>query len=419
MQARFACWCVLTCLSASAIPTQGQQPNRSGTDRFPKVFLLDARHLAEARGAITRGDKDIGPAWAKLLRDAEKALAERPLSIVNKAVTPPTGDKHDYMSQAPYFWPNPNTQNGLPYIRRDGERNPEINKITDHKSLDDLENSVETLALAYYFKGDKAYAAKAIELLRAFFLDAATRMNPNLQYAQFIPGVNTGRGIGLIETRGLTRVIDAIGLLAGSKSLTAEDERGLKAWFGKFLQWMQESKNGREESAAKNNHGTYYDVQVVSFALFLGKTDLAKQTLETAKQKRIATQIEPDGRQPLELVRTKAWSYSNGNLDGLMQLATLGQRVGVDLWNFQTKDGRSIRKALDFLTPVALGEKKWQYQEIGGVKPESLFPLMRHAAVVYRDEAYQTMMAKVPIVNRSDRSRLLRAEAAPAKQAQR
>jgi hypothetical protein len=146
----------------------------------------------------------------------------------------------------------------------------------------------------------------------------------------------------------------------------------------------------------------------VSYALLVGRQDLAKQTLEQAKQKRIAAQIEPDGRQPLELARTKAWSYSNGNLDGLMQLATLGQRVGVDLWNFQTRDGRGIRKALDFLTPIALGQKKWEYQEIeGGVKPETLFSLMRRAGAVYKDKAYQTMMAKVPDVAANDRSRLL------------
>ena len=379
-------------------------------DTMPRVFLLDAKQVQLTRQRIRDSDKSLTAAWARLQRDAQKALSEGPFSIVNKSVTPPSGDKHDYMTQAPYFWPDPKFPNGLPYTRRDGERNPEINRITDHHSLDQLESSVETLALAYYFKGDQAYAAKAVQLLRAFFLDPATRMNPNLEYAQFIPGVNTGRGIGLIETRGLTQVVDAIGLLAGSKSLTEADQRGLQDWFGKFLQWMQESKNGREESAAKNNHGTYYDVQVVSFALFLGQRDLAVRVLQQAQQKRIATQIEPDGRQPLELARTKAWGYSNGNLDGLMLLATLGERVGVDLWNFQTHDGRSIRKALDFLTPVALGERKWQYQELGGVKPESLFPLMRRAANVYHDKQYQAVMAKVPDVDLADRGCLLRSD---------
>ena len=386
---------------------------------YPPVFLLDAKQLDRSRTAIKNGDKLFAPAWARLEREAQRALAAGPFTVLSKGVTPPSGDKHDYMSQAPYFWPDPKRPNGLPYIRRDGERNPEINKITDHKTIDDLESAVETLALAYYFKGDEVYANKAVQLLRTFYLDPATRMNPNLEYAQFIPGVNTGRGIGLIETRGFTRVVDAVGLLQGSKSLSPADERSLKDWFAKFLQWMLDSKNGREEAAAKNDHGTYYDVQLVSYALFVGRADLAKQVLETAKQKRIAAQIEPDGRQPLELARTKAWSYSNMNLDGLTQLAILGERVGVDLWNYQTPDGRGIRKALDFLTPITLGEKKWDYQEIeGGVKPETLFPLMRRAAVVYKDKTYQSKMATVPGLASSDRNRLIHAEASPSKQAQ-
>src|SRR5258705_11850654 len=134
-----------------------------------------------------------------------------------------------------------------------------------------MEAAVETLALAYYLKGDESYANRATVLLRAFFLDSDARMNPNLQYAQFIPGVNTGRGIGLIETRGLTQIVDDLGLLAGSKAWTEADRRGLEDWYAKFLQWMLESKNGRDEAAAKNNHGTYYQLQVTSFAFFLGK----------------------------------------------------------------------------------------------------------------------------------------------------
>ncbi len=373
----------------------------------PRVFLLDARQLQETGRRVREGDKGLAQAWAKLQDEAQKALSAGPFSVVSKDLTPPSGDKHDYTSQAPYFWPDPSSANGLPYIRRDGERNPEINKITDHRSMDQMVAGVETLSLAYYFKGDEAYATKAVQLLRAFFLDSATRMNPNLQFAQFIPGVNTGRGIGLIETRGLTRVVDSIGLLAGSKGLTESDRRGLENWFGKFLAWMLEHKYGRDESAARNNHGTFYDVQITSFALFLGKKELALNVLQESKQKRIATQIEPDGRQPLELARTKGWSYSVGNLDGLMLLARLGENVGVDLWNYQTHDGRSLRRALEYLVPFSFGERKWTHQQLGEWQPEMLFPLILGAAARYRDQKYQALAARVPRLKMTDRNLLL------------
>jgi len=371
------------------------------------MFLLDAKQLAVNKQRVREGDKRLAPALAELRNEARKALLAGPFSVVTKSATPPSGDKHDYISQAPYFWPNPDTANHLPYVRRDGERNPEINKFPDHQSMDKMVSAVETLALAYYFEGDEAGADKAARLLRAWFVDPATRMNPNLEYAQAVPGITTGRGIGLIETRGLTRVVDAIGLLAGSKAWTVSDQKNLEQWFAKFLQWMLESKNGRDEAAAKNNHGTYYDLQVTSFALFLGEREFAVQVLEKAKEKRIATQIEPDGRQPLELARTRAWSYSVGNLDGLTLLATLGERVGVDLWNYRTADGRSIRRALEYLMPFALGEKKWPHQQLGEWSPQNLFPVMRRAASKYRDEQYRRVLAKLPDVGLSDRSRLL------------
>jgi hypothetical protein len=180
----------------------------------------------------------------------------------------------------------------------------------------------------------------------------------------------------------------------------------MEDWYAKFLKWMLESKNGQDESAAKNNHGTYYDVQVVSFALFLGKTDLARDVLLTARSKRIAIQIEADGRQPLELARTRAWGYSVGNLDGLMLLARLGENVGVDLWSYTTRDGRSIRKALEFLIPFALGQK-WTYQQLGAWPPQQLFPLIRRAADHYNDSSLKTALTKIPSVEEAERDSLL------------
>jgi hypothetical protein len=347
----------------------------------PRVFLLDAKQK---------------PPLAKLESDARKALTVGPFTIVNKGVAPPSGDKHDYLSQAPYWWPDPKSQNGLPYIRRDGERNPEIDKIDDHRVLEQMENAVETLALAYYHTRNEDYAAKAVELLTVFFLADETRMNPNLEYAQGIPGINTGRGIGLIETRGLTRIVDAIGLLLNSKAMTVAHYRRLVIWFSDFVRWMQESKNGRDEAAAKNNHGSFYDVQLVTFALFLDNKQLAKRVLREAQAKRIAAQVEPDGRQPLELERTKAWSYSVFNLEALMSLARLGEHAGVDLWHYESPDGRSIRKALDFLIPFALGEKKWPYQQLGEWEPQILFPLIQRAAKHYDDRAFKSVLKRMP-----------------------
>jgi Alginate lyase len=373
----------------------------------PRVFLLDGPFMHAARQRLHSGDTNLAPALARLEREARQALSAGPFSIVNKKLTPPSGDKHDYMSMAPYFWPNPDSADGLPYIRKDGERNPDIGKISDHKVMDEMAGAVETLALAYYFKGDEACAAGAAQLLRVWYLEPATRMNPNLQYAQAVTGANTGRGIGIIESRGLTRVVDAIGLLAGSKAWTESDDRGLHEWFAKFLKWMRESANGRAEAAAKNNHGTYYDIQAVSFALFLGQKNLATDILKTAREKRIAVQIEPDGSQPLELVRTKAWGYSVGNLSGLMLLATLGDDVGVDLWNYHTKDGRSIRKALDYLTPFAFDEKKWSYQQLGEWPPQMLYSSIRKAALKYPDAQYQSLVSKLPKVELENRSNLL------------
>src|SRR5689334_5363338 len=255
------------------------------------------------------------------------AVSAQTFTVVSKQVTPPSGDKHDYMSLAPYWWPDPKSPNGLPYIRRDGERNPELATMPDHKNFDTVITSAHALALGYYLFGDEKYAAKATELLRAWFIDPRTRMNPNLQYAQAVRGINDGRGTGLIETRSIGKIADAVGMLQGSKAWMDADDRALHDWCAQFLDWMLTSKNGKDEAAARNNHGSFYDVQIASLALFTGRKDLAHSVLEQAAHKRIETQVQPDGSQPLELARTKSFSYSAFNLTALFELARLGEDV--------------------------------------------------------------------------------------------
>ena len=359
----------------------------------PRVFLYDGTMLAKLKGSDAsdpRRQEVVRAAKAA----ADKAMTEGPFAVTQKAVTPPSGDKHDYMSQAPYFWPDPTKPNGLPYIRRDGEHNPELKKISDHDEFGKMGDDSRALALAYYLTGNQAYADRAALLLRTWFLDPATKMNPNLEFGQGIPGINTGRGIGIIESRSLLGATEAVGLLAGSKTWTAADEQGIKAWMTAYLNWMRTSQKGKDEDAAKNNHGTWYDLQVTDLALFLGDRQLAVDTLERVKTRRI-TQIDPDGRQPLETARTNGWGYSNGNLDGLTQLATLGERVGVDLWNYKTPDGRSIRGAIDYLLPYAIAGKKWDYQQIGGFHASDLEHSLERAAVAYHDPKYAAAAAQI------------------------
>ena len=381
----------------------------AAADTPPRVFLLDAGLLQSTRAAIAQHDPAVMPAWDALKADADKALTVERFSVVDKATIPPSGDKHDYMTQAPYWWPDPKKSDGLPYMRRDGERNPELDKLPDHTAMDRMSSAVTTLALAGYLGTDERYGAKAAQLLRAWFVDPATRMNPSLTYAQFIPGINTGRGIGLIETRGLTRVVDAISLVDSIGALPAADKAALRDWFSQFVTWMRESPHGRDESNAKNNHGTYYDLQVVTFALFVEQSAVAKQVIENAHAKRIDAQIEPDGRQPLELARTRSFSYCVMNIDGLTQLATVGDRVGVDLWSYTRRgaDGPAMRRALLYLAPYALGDAKWPHQQIGNWDPQSLFPVLRRAARHYQDSEFRRVIGRIPPVAAADRTALI------------
>jgi Alginate lyase len=210
-------------------------------------------------------------------------------------------------------------------------------------------------------------------------------MLPNLNHAQIRTGIDTGVSTGIIDTHNLPQVIDAIVLLRSSKYWKASNEAGIKQWFKEYLQWLVTSKNGIKEGEAKNNHGTFYDMQVAAIALFCGEDAIADKILKNDFA-RLAWQIEPDGKQPLELERTAALSYSTFNLEAWVRLANIAEKKGIDLWHYQTKDGRSIGKAIDFLLPYVVGEKEWTYQQINPFKTGDFYSILVLAADKLKNE---------------------------------
>jgi hypothetical protein len=348
-------------------------------------FLLqNERQLSALKNQYKAGDSTVRREIRSLLADADKILTAGPYSVtLNKTKIAPSGNSHDYVSQAPYWWPDPSKPDGKPYIRKDGERNPEIATLHDDSQLNKLCQGVKKLGFAYYFTGDERYAQKAANLMKIWFIDTATKMAPNLNYAQFIPGINDGRGIGIIESRGLTSIPDVLAMMQNSRSATADLINGVRQWFAAYLKWLQESKNGQDEKKSQNNHGTFYDVQVIDFAIFCGEEQVARDVLESRAPIRMDTQFTTDGRQPLELARTKSWGYSSMNLDGWIKLALLADVLHIDLWHTQTKDGKGIKKCITWLMPYLLKQQPWTYKQIEPVSYRELLAICSQARSHY------------------------------------
>jgi hypothetical protein len=348
-------------------------------------ILEDAKKLDALKTTLHRAMRLPGDTvLTQLMDNAQAAMKDSLYSVTFlKRRTAPSGNPHDYMSQAPYWWPDSTKKDGKPYIRRDGRINPERNDSKDYGQMGAMSRSVQALAKAFFISGDEKYAQRATKLLRTWFVDTATRMNPHLDYGQFIPGITAGRGIGIIETVGLTNIPDAITMLRKSKSWNAYVDTGVWHWFHQYRNWLQNSTNGKDEASQLNNHGTYYDLQVAVFSIYIGDTATAHDLLRTQTIKRIDQQFTIEGAQPLELIRTKSWGYSTMNLSGWCRLAKVGEIVGVDLWHYKTMDGKGIEKVFEWFAPYVLKQKRWPYEQIEPFTYETINELFRQAAKEY------------------------------------
>jgi hypothetical protein len=371
------------------------------------VFVLRAENLAATRTNLWRRDTSFANSYTVLLNEAKEALALSPLSVVQKKRVAPSGDRHDFMSIVPSWWPDSSKPNGVPYLRRDGTVNPESRDDSDSPRFATLANAVQTLALAYYLSADESYARHAALLLRAWFLDSATRMTPHLRFGLAVPGVSEGHGFGLIDTRDLSGIVDAVGMLQGSANWTPADQRGMVDWTRAFLQWTKTSKQGKEAAAETNDHGTWIDVEQISLALFVGDTAYAREVIATRTLPRIHALIRPDGSQPAELARTRSWTFSAFNADAFTRAAELSRFVGVDLWHHSVPAGGSILAALRYLAPYADSTRAWPGTQVTPDTPLSVLRPFRRADQALGDAVLRAGLQKLsPGAREFDRSHL-------------
>jgi hypothetical protein len=361
---------------------------------LPQVYCFPAKNLVAAKQRIARSDPSIKASDMRLMEKAETALLSKPESVMDKSMVSASGNKHDFFSYGPYWWPDPSKPDGLPYTKRDGYIYPKARIGTDSLPFVRMCNNAEALAYAYYFTGQDDYAKKAAEVIRVWFLNPATAMNPNANYGQAIPGVIDGRGEGVIEMRQLLRITDAITLIEPSEAWTKDDRGAFRHWLEQYYDWLTHTKQPIDETSTENNHMSWRDVQIVQFSLVLGKADYARKLLQQEFPRLLEMQVKSKGEQERELVRTNPLAYSLFNLEALFRLATLGEYLGVDCWKITAKDGGGLYAALDYLAPYTDPAKPWPTNEVSPSDRKRLLPMLAEAYAKNKDPKYKSLLDK-------------------------
>jgi len=335
----------------------------------------------------------------RILHAATAYMKEPPVTVTASSSPRSKGGKHDYFSEADYWWPDPKNPNG-PFIERDGYSNPQ--NFNDHRgALIRLSLIVPALTAAWVITGDQRYASQAAVHLRAWFLDPATKMNPSLEYAQAVRGISPGRSWGIIDTVHLVEVTQAARHLEEAKAMTEGEFAGVRDWFAEYLLWIMASKNGQEEEAAKNNHGSCWAAQAAAFAVFTFNEKVLALCRARFRNHLLPDQMAPDGSFPLELNRTRPYNYSLFNLDALAIVCTLASGIGNspdNLWEFALPDGNKYKKAVDFMFPYIQDKNKWPYakdveyfDDLPNRQPSLLF-----AGLAYREPKYIALWRTLP-----------------------
>src|SRR3954466_10464753 len=295
----------------------------------------------------------------QIIQEAAWALDQQPVTVTSATSPRSAGGKHDFFSEGDYWWPNPQSPDS-PYVQKDGMTNPD--NFTAHRlAMIRFSKIVGALASAYKLTGDQKYFQRALTHCLAWFVDTTTRMNPNLQFAQAIKGRFTGRGIGIIDTIQLMEVVQGLLAMGNEKGADKEKVAAIRNWFAEYLHWLTTHKYGKDEMNAANNHGTCWVMQVAVFAKFTGNKNLMDFCTERYKTVLLPNQMAADGSFPQELRRTKPYGYSIFNLDAMATICQTLSTQHDNLWTYETADGRSIKKGIEFLYPYVADKSKWPF----------------------------------------------------------
>lgn len=365
----------------------------------PRTYVVQPSIIKTNKVKMQRGDAVLQSALNDLVKDADSILKTPIHSVMEKTATPPSGDKHDYLSQGTYWWPDPEKPDGRPYVLLDGKKNPEVNTIRDFDFMTGLNRAIRILGVAYYYTGEEKYVIDAVNRLNVWFVDSATRMNPNLNHSQAVPGVTDGRREGTIDARSFVDLIDGIQLLSESNNFPQQDLLSIKQWFSEYLDWMRTSKIGIGASQLTNNIGTAYYMQLIAYALFTDNKTVAVAALRENIPQLLDMQFELDGRQPKELARTNGWSYSVANLNYWFRIASLAEHLGHDLWNHSTRSGKSLHEGYKWMKRFADGEE-WPYQQITKLDFNDSFSSLR----VRGERQYNLRSSRVREIGRRNKN---------------
>ena len=334
------------------------------------MTLVSDAEADPLRSAITRKEAWTRDAARRLRAEADRRMKEGPWSVTFERPRGLDLDSHDYYSEAPFWWANPDDPGG-PYLLREGRPNPDRFEA-NRAALNSMSDAVFALGAASYLFDDARYGQRAAHIVNTWFVNPKTRMNPNLEYAQAIRNLNTGRPAGIIEGRVLIRAIQGMEFLAETGGWDPKDQAVVRKWFEDYLRWLTQSRNGLEEKRSSDNHAAWWTAQVAAVATYVGDDLAAKAAFDVYRDRIFPRQIRADGSAPTEEARNSPW-YSVFNLEAYTMVCRIAEVQGVDLWSVRGKNGSTLSTVIDYLKPHLADPRQWSREQTTDLETNALY----------------------------------------------